>query len=93
MALSRRALLRAAVPLLAVGTAGCVYYGPFRYTSVAVSIRESFAATPSVAVPVSVEVVVQNVDSTHVALREVELVALDENRNPLQTRQLGDKER
>lgn len=90
MNISRRALLGTASTALAAGLSGCVYHGPFKFTSVEASIREPFESDPPVSVPVTAEVVVQNVDSRDVALRGVAIQLLDETRETLATETLGE---
>lgn len=90
MDLSRRALLGTGGLVLAAGLSGCVYHGPFKWTSVTVSVREPFESNPPVSVPVTVEVAVQNVNSKDVALRGLDLDLLDDQRERLATRHLGE---
>lgn len=88
--LTRRRLLATAGSVGAVtALAGCIG-GPAPYTRLAVDIAESFDADPPVTVPLTVEALVQNVDSKDVALRDVELVCADETGEELATEALGD---
>lgn len=88
-ALRRRAFLGATGLAIAGGFAGCVGMGPMPRTSLSVEVRDSFDAASPVAVPLSIDVFVQNVDDKRVSLRGVELVALDGNRVEIETRSLG----
>ncbi|WP_049922723.1 extracellular solute-binding protein [Halopiger djelfimassiliensis] len=88
--LSRRTLLGVGGAAVATGLAGCIYHGPFKYTRLDVSVRESFESEPPVSVPLTVDVTVQNVDSKDVALRGVELVCYDAAREELASETLGD---
>lgn len=87
---SRRHVLGIGVVSLVVGTAGCIYHGPFPRTRLTVTVREAFDPDPPVTVPLSVEAFVQNVDSDTVALRGVELELYDPERERLETDALGD---
>lgn len=88
--ISRRELLAAGGVAAAVGLAGCIYHGPFPGTSLSVSVREPFEPDPPVAVPLRVDVSVQNVNSKDVALRGVELGFYDAERERQAGRRLGD---
>ena len=88
--IGRRRLLAAAGLLIAGGIGGCVATGPFRKTTLSVGIREPFETKLPLTVPLSIDATVQNVNEKHVALREVELALLDDSRNLLAVRELGD---
>lgn len=87
--IGRRRVLGATGLLIAGGMAGCIG-GPMPYTELSVSVRKSFETKQPLSVPLSIEVYGQNVDDTHVALRGVELLLLDDSLNVVAGRELGD---
>lgn len=92
---TRRTLLRTGGLVIAAGLAGCMGGDPEPSASADVSVREPFERDPAasgeeISVQLAVTLSIRTVDTTDGGLNGVEVVALDDEREVLATKPVGD---